>query len=143
MEQMSFRGSKNGIAAILRMRILAVKTKDKEKRIALHMSLCAGIVGVAGIFVYFDMGAFVWDVALIAAIVLLINLVLRGAGSLICRTYKVKDWLKRICAVMLVMNTDTKNHGRLSLPCRCCWALSLPGRLLARFIGCSVSPRVL
>ncbi|MCL2109584.1 MAG: dienelactone hydrolase family protein [Oscillospiraceae bacterium] len=79
------------------------QTTHNKKHIAVQMTLCAGIIGVAGIFIYFGMGAFVWNVAEIAAIVLLLNLALRGAGSLICRKYNVKSWLKQTCAVVLVI----------------------------------------
>ena len=76
---------------------------DDKKHIAIQMTLCAGVIGVAGIIVYFGMGAFVWDVAGIAVIVLLMNLALRGAGSLITRKYSIKAWLKQTCAVVLVV----------------------------------------
>lgn len=80
--------------------------KEAEKNIkntALQISLCAGIIGVSCIFLWFGMGSFVATVALIAAVVFLLNIMLRSLGCLVCQKYNIKAWLKRVCSIFMVV----------------------------------------
>ena len=60
-----------------------------DKKVAIHMALCAGIIGVAGVFVFFGMGSLVVAVVGVTAVVLLLNIILRGSGNLINRKLNV------------------------------------------------------
>jgi len=67
------------------------------------MALCAGIIGVAGIFLFFGMGSLVLAVAAIATLVLLLSLALHGFGSFINQKFKINTRVKRICLVLPVL----------------------------------------
>ncbi|MCL1866973.1 MAG: hypothetical protein FWF82_06155 [Oscillospiraceae bacterium] len=74
---------------------------SSTKQTTLQMSLIAGIIGVAALFVKYKMDYFVASVALIAAIVLILNLLFRGIGSLVHAPKAVS----RICSVLLSVLT--------------------------------------
>ena len=73
--------------------------KDDTKRIALHMPLCAGILGIAGIFYWFGISSLLLPVAAIAVIILLLNLILRMIGKFLVRN--PKKWIKRLSEAVL------------------------------------------
>ena len=77
---------------------------DKNiKRIAVYLSLCAGILGVVGIFIWFKLDSFLLPVAVITAIVLLLNAILRGLGRFVVKT--PAKWASRLCACLLAVFT--------------------------------------
>jgi pimeloyl-ACP methyl ester carboxylesterase len=53
-------------------------------------------------FVWFGMGSFAVNVAVIASVILLFNLLLRSLGGIIDQRFKIKAGLKRICKGLLI-----------------------------------------
>ena len=76
-----------------------------DKKVALHMAFCAGIIGVCGIFLFYGMGTLVVAVVVGAAIVLLLNILLRGMGFLINRKLGKAVFLKRISSILFAVLT--------------------------------------
>jgi len=68
-----------------------------------HISLCAGILGITGIFIWFGMSALLLPVAATAAVVLLLNVVLRRVGKLAVRN--PKKWMVHVSSVLLAVIT--------------------------------------
>ena len=76
---------------------------DNIELIAAHAAVCAGIFGVAVVIVWIGMGSLLILVALITAVVLLFNAVIRGAGK-----FAVKNpakWVARLCVFFLSVIT--------------------------------------
>ena len=78
---------------------------ETTKHTALHMSLCAGILGISGIFIWVGMGGLLLSAAFVAAIVLLLHLTLRGFGKLVTRKRNAPKWAARTGAVLLAVLT--------------------------------------
>jgi pimeloyl-ACP methyl ester carboxylesterase len=69
------------------------------------MSLCAGILGVAGVFIRSGMGSLLLPLTAVAAIVLLTQLALRGLGMLFKRKWNAAKWAVHVCSILLAVLT--------------------------------------
>ena len=66
------------------------------------MSLCAGVIGVAGLFIAKGMALLVSAVAIVTLGVLLLSFILRSAGWLTANRLELKAWMKRTGSALLV-----------------------------------------
>ena len=75
------------------------------KQAVLHASFCAGIIGIAGLFIWFGMGYFIPSVLIVAAIVLALNILMRALGRLAAQKFSVKKWAGLACSIFLIVLT--------------------------------------
>ena len=79
--------------------------KSSAKQIAVCMSFCAGVIGIIGIFLWFDMGYLVPAVILISAIVLLFNIIYHCLVKLAASKVHLNKWVKLFLSTLVIVIT--------------------------------------
>ena len=74
-----------------------------NKKTAVHISIYAGIINLAGILSFFGVDSLIAVAAGIIAAIMLLNLLLQGLGSYIASSFTVKAWVKQTSSALLVI----------------------------------------
>lgn len=67
------------------------------------MPFFAGIIGVAGLFIWSGTGSVIAGIAGILAFVIFFDFALRKSGKIIDRKFKIKTWVKHTCMILLTV----------------------------------------
>jgi len=89
-----------------------IDEKKVVKKYGINMVLCAGIIGMSGLFIFYGMDSLVLGAILITAVVFLFNLLLLSLSSMLNSCFEIKEWLKKTgSTVLLVFNVLTAVCG--------------------------------